>query len=708
MRRRHRAWQQKLQAKLRQEIDFLPKRLVLFTVLLLALYAVLAIRTEFRLRTDHPGLVGARLQSELTVDYTTENQSLAFAPLRFALVEAKIRDQNPYLSEEEVAILVQAASTAAHAPIVTATPTPGTLGAVLQSVNLVTQSVGTATVPSVPVVLATTDRVTVVATVAVPIATTVPPTALPTAVVFTERSEGNPDLAAGDDIVALLVRTPSPTAGSAATVFPPAIPATVTLTPTMFSVTAETDLDADAGGTIAPEATATPPRVAMEPTPVPGMITTPLVPAPSATTLPATVSTVGASATTVPTLGATSTLVPTMQTALSKVTPTNTPTAGTSTELLASLASTATVRPSATATASRTPSPTPVIVVPATATATVAPTKTNTPLPTPLFTPSFTPTAAPTAAPTATATPMPTPTVTPTIGAPPAVTNLTAYVENEQVYLTWSPSAAAGVVGYNLYRSYAEPVEAGVLVNSQPIEDVSYTDMVAMDGSQPLYVVVAVNQFSLISPPSQAVAVKLPDHMPPQTPNNFSVRLSGTTVQLQWQASVDPDLAGYNVYRSTQLPIDRSQGPLNGATPLPVPSYQDTIALNGEVYYYVFTAIDQSGNESLPTIEAQVPTIDFTAPASPTGVAVILQEDAALIQWQANTESDLAGYRLYRSHKLPVEQGAPLHTQPLLTTTEYRDNDLHQGETYHYLLVAVDRHQNVSMPSGPVTLVVPE
>lgn len=281
-------------------------------------------------------------------------------------------------------------------------------------------------------------------------------------------------------------------------------------------------------------------------------------------------------------------------------------------------------------------------------------------------------------------------------------------MENNKVYLTWSPSSATGVVGYNLYRSCTSAVGSELPVNPQLLASTSYVDTLTLNGSQCIYVVTAVSQSNQESPPSQAVTITTVDRTPPTLPVNFSVRLIGDTVQLQWQASSAPDLAGYNIYRSNHLPVERTQNALNGATLLLASSYQDRIALNGETYYYVFTAVDFSGNESLPSIEAQIPTVDLEVPAPPTGLTTTFQDNAVLLQWQANAESDIAGYRLYRDRVLPVAEGQPIHSEPLLTALDYRDGNIERGATYFYILVAVDNHKNASRPSEPVLLTVPE
>jgi hypothetical protein len=73
------------------------------------------------------------------------------------------------------------------------------------------------------------------------------------------------------------------------------------------------------------------------------------------------------------------------------------------------------------------------------------------------------------------------------------------------------------------------------------------------------------------------------------------------SVSLAWTASTST-VAGYNVYRGTQ-----SGGPyaiINGSTDTST-TYTDSSVQGGHTYYYVVTAVDGSGNESVNSNQAQ-------------------------------------------------------------------------------------------------------
>jgi hypothetical protein len=84
----------------------------------------------------------------------------------------------------------------------------------------------------------------------------------------------------------------------------------------------------------------------------------------------------------------------------------------------------------------------------------------------------------------------------------------------------------------------------------------------------------------------------------PATPFGFADAPALHAVELTWNANQELDLAGYRIYRSTA-----PEGPFNPVTPnlLTETHYFDQSVADLQYYYYVLTAVDQTGNESVPT-----------------------------------------------------------------------------------------------------------
>jgi glycosidase len=97
----------------------------------------------------------------------------------------------------------------------------------------------------------------------------------------------------------------------------------------------------------------------------------------------------------------------------------------------------------------------------------------------------------------------------------------------------------------------------------------------------------------LVTPPDA-------DLTPPDAPTGLTATAGDNVVDLAWDAV--PEAAGYNVYRS--LVTGGGYTRLN-ETPLAGSAYSDDTVLNGRLYYYVVTAVDDAGNESARSNEAQ-------------------------------------------------------------------------------------------------------
>jgi pectin methylesterase-like acyl-CoA thioesterase/lysophospholipase L1-like esterase len=101
-----------------------------------------------------------------------------------------------------------------------------------------------------------------------------------------------------------------------------------------------------------------------------------------------------------------------------------------------------------------------------------------------------------------------------------------------------------------------------------------------------------------------------------------------------------------------------------------------------------------------PAVAAPATPADVSAPAAPAVPETAVTAAGATLTWAANTEADLAGYRLYRSTTAPVALTTANRVgAALLTGTTATDAGLTGGTTYRYALVAVDRAGNVSAAS---------
>jgi hypothetical protein len=97
---------------------------------------------------------------------------------------------------------------------------------------------------------------------------------------------------------------------------------------------------------------------------------------------------------------------------------------------------------------------------------------------------------------------------------------------------------------------------------------------------------------------------------------------------------------------------------------------------------------------------------EFTPPAAPTGLTAIRSVINVLLDWNNNTESDLASYNVYRSTTSGT--GYIKLNGTLLTASSYFDDSTTSGQTYYYIVKAVDTSWNESGASSEQAVVIPK
>lgn len=128
--------------------------------------------------------------------------------------------------------------------------------------------------------------------------------------------------------------------------------------------------------------------------------------------------------------------------------------------------------------------------------------------------------------------------------------------------------------------------------------------------------------------------------------------------------------------------------------------------LPGQIYHFRVRAIDFEKNEGMSS-DYQFITEKGDAPAMPLNFAaeVAPEQEKLSLSWQPNTESDLAGYNLYRSESMNSNYSkvASIDSQ----NTGYIDEGLRVASKYYYKLSAIDTAGNESVHTQPVSALTP-
>ena len=142
-------------------------------------------------------------------------------------------------------------------------------------------------------------------------------------------------------------------------------------------------------------------------------------------------------------------------------------------------------------------------------------------------------------------------------------------------------------------------------------------------------------------------------------------------------------------------------------------SYRDISMVFDHTYLYVVRSVIQIEGNELESSDSQPVTVtprDTFPPATPQELVAALLSGSAPgtfvvdLSWSINLETDLAGYRVYKSEQEGTR--GQLVTPDLLLTPAVRDTSVEPGHRYWYTVTAVDRAGNESPPCAPVAVEV--
>jgi subtilisin family serine protease/fibronectin type 3 domain-containing protein len=273
--------------------------------------------------------------------------------------------------------------------------------------------------------------------------------------------------------------------------------------------------------------------------------------------------------------------------------------------------------------------------------------------------------------------------------APAMPANLVATAYPDGVALDWAPNTEADLQDYLVKKvGPTGTTELGTTTLTDFFDE-GTTDLTGVS-----YVVYARDIYGVSSVP--AGVSTFADGIPPAAPTGLTATAGNGSVSLSWAGNTEPDLAGYNLYRSTSAGV---QGTKVNTTLIGGTSFTNSGLTNGTTYYYMVTAVDVNGNESAPSVQksatptAPVPPSDTTPPTAPTNVQAAAGDRVVNLSWTASTDNvGVTGYEVWYG------TGS---TQPttwtLLTTVtglSYSHTSLTNGTTYWYKVRAKDAAGN--------------
>jgi hypothetical protein len=282
----------------------------------------------------------------------------------------------------------------------------------------------------------------------------------------------------------------------------------------------------------------------------------------------------------------------------------------------------------------------------------------------------------------------------PFIRIPEAVKDLNANQSGYNIVLSWTNPGTNidGSAATNLaHVQIRTGNEAVATVNAgEPGKPQSY-GMPVMPGSD------ATRRFTVIVETSQRKISK-PSNVASITP----VEVPGKVIDLQ--AVVDQRRITLTWAKPKEHPelaeayiVTRSDMPGEAQT-VSEARYEDNLYQPGKTLTYQVTSFRHVQDRNVSGDGTETTTVlveDKTPPAIPAGLDIVQSDTSVYLTWEANTETDLAGYHVFRSDRA---EGPFKSATGLITKNVFVDPDYKPG-TY-YSVSAVDEFGNESPRSS--------
>jgi hypothetical protein len=199
--------------------------------------------------------------------------------------------------------------------------------------------------------------------------------------------------------------------------------------------------------------------------------------------------------------------------------------------------------------------------------------------------------------------------------AQPPVLAAPAQIAEDAITLTWTPPAAnidgstpVNLLGYNVYRLDESQNELSQTpINSALVSGTTYSDHNFKFGNEYRYLVRSVSLGTgggqVESLNSNVVPAQPRDVFPPAPPERPSIAPDPSFGRLAifFAANKETDIAGYNIYRSTDPNLPKGSWTRLNPQLLTRTNFRDDKVESGKTYYYYIIAVDNAGNESQPS-----------------------------------------------------------------------------------------------------------
>jgi hypothetical protein len=324
---------------------------------------------------------------------------------------------------------------------------------------------------------------------------------------------------------------------------------------------------------------------------------------------------------------------------------------------------------------------------------------------------------------------------------PAAPQNLVATAGNGQVTLKWSKNTEVDFLRYRIYRGTTPNPTTKVDSTIGGVTDTIKVNLGLTNGQIYYFRVTAVDNSGLESGFSNEVIVT-----PTASPSIVSIKDvpydQGGRVSLVWSASVlDTNvniLPSYNIWRSSPERLlsnspfisiqEQSKSFITNIRTMAVngiiyswecigtqPAHRfstysftaatlyDSMSTTNGKHYFIVSALTNDPNVFYDSKIDSGYSVDNLPPLPPQNLVGNIQSGKIILHWNANSESDLRGYTIYRSSN-KVSEPDTLKEYAFTTDTSFIDNNPMMNLAAYYYIKAQDIHENLSKMSNQVSL----
>jgi hypothetical protein len=199
------------------------------------------------------------------------------------------------------------------------------------------------------------------------------------------------------------------------------------------------------------------------------------------------------------------------------------------------------------------------------------------------------------------------------VAKPPTLTSTGKEIAEDSITITWQPpdsniddSTPVNLLGYNVYRVDESQTEVSQTpINSSLISVTQYVDRNFRFGESYRYIVRSVSlgtegaQVESIN--SNSLSVSPRDIFAPSAPASITIAAAPGRLSIFFPANPEPDVAGYEIYRSTDPDLPKERWTKVTPSPLDKTTFLDENVESQKRYYYFILAIDRAGNISPPS-----------------------------------------------------------------------------------------------------------